>query len=406
MSSIAYLTSVFPGLTHTFIYKEVVGLRDRGLSIYTFSMRKPKLRDLSRDESIDLYKSTTYLLPPKIEKLLKGHLFFCVTNPKKYVGLLFFLMTREFKKKLKDRFRTLCHFGEGVYLASLISSRNNIDHIHAHYASQAATVAMVAAILAGKSFSFTAHAHDIWLDKLFLKEKVNAAKFVIACSEFGRTAILKLDGIVNPCKVKRVYHGVNVRKFRPIERKRVDLIPIFLNVGRLCKEKAQDNLVKACRILKEEGYLFKCNIVGEGPLRNYLEEMIKENKLEGIVNLVGRVFQQDINSYYTEADIFVLSSVSENLPNVLLESAAAGLPIVASNLSGIPELIQNGVNGLLVKPGNVNELAEAMATLLNHKELREKFSDKGLDLISVNFDEEQCLDQLAEVLKLGDVQGV
>ena len=392
MRSIAFINNYFPALSATFIYREVIGLRSRGLAIRTFSIRKPPKSSLSQ-ESLGLTDSTTYLLPVQVASFLSAHLYYILRNPWRYVRILFFLMTRRFDCPFKDRKRTFYHFCEAVYFAKIIEEDAEIAHIHAHYASHPTTVAFVASALSGRPFSFTAHAHDIWEDRLFLTEKLNAAAFAITCTHYGRLSLLKAGNIREPDKITTIYHGIDTSDFFP--RPKADHHPItILNVGRLTWEKAHINLLKACSQLKREGYLFRCLIAGEGPLLQTIQEFIAASGLTQEVTLLGRVFQEYIRELYSQADIFALSSIQENLPNVLLESLAMGLPVVASNIAGVPELILDRHTGLLVRPNDPSHLAEAIRTLIDDPELRYSLARNGREHVCTHFDIQFSLDKL------------
>ncbi len=399
-SVICFINNYFPSLSEPFIYREVMGLRERGLRIRTFSIRRPAAGEVS-EESMPLMDATTYLLPVKTSAFIEAHLRFFLAGPLAYVLLFFVLMTRKYDRAIRDRIRTFFHFCEGVYLAKLIQDDPRIIHIHSHYASHPATLAYVASALTGIPFTFTAHAYDIWEDRLFVPEKVNAAGLVITCSLYGKKALLGLHGIKRPGKVITVYHGVDTNKFRPKKKPGGNGGKPFvmLNVGRLCKDKGQEVLIRACRILKNEGRHFVCKIVGEGPLRPYLVGEIAANDLTEEVLLCGKVFQEEILRHYQEADVFVLSSVQENLPNVLLESLAAGAPVVATRLAGTPELIKDGVTGMLVAPGDATALASAIKRVMDDPALARALSKQGREWVCARFDVQKSLDSLQEVYR-------
>jgi colanic acid/amylovoran biosynthesis glycosyltransferase len=392
MPSIAFINNYFPAVSGTFIYREVLGLRKRGLRIRTFSMRKPP-RDTLSQESLDLWDSTIYLLPIRIFAFIHAHFFYLFRKPNCYLKTFLFLMTRRYNSVLKDRMRTFFHFCEAVYFAKMIEEDSDIVHIHAHYASHPCTVAFVASRFTETPFSFTAHASDIWADQLFLAEKANAAAFVITCTNYGKRALLDTGNIKTPEKICTIYHGIDVNFFSPLKSDHCEPITI-LNVGRVTWEKAQIDLLKACSQLKREGYPFRCIIAGDGPLLRTLRDFIADHDLVEEVVLLGRVFQESIREIYSHADIFVLSSVQENLPNVLLESMAMGLPVVATNIAGVPELIIDRVTGLLVRPNNPNQLAESIKILIDNRDLAFTLAKNGREYVCAHFDIQSSLNQL------------
>jgi glycosyltransferase involved in cell wall biosynthesis len=396
LAYIAFLTSYFPSISETFIYNEIIRLRQRGVRIKTFSVRKPTFESISR-ESHGLYNTTTYLLPLGIVDLLTAHVCEFCRTPWKYTYSLAFLLTRYFKRPLNDRIKTLFHFAEGVYFAWSLRKESGAIHIHAHYASHPCTISFVASQLTGIPFSFTAHADDIVIEGLMLEEKVRAAKFVITCSNYGKRMLLKPLGDGEAKKVFTVYHGVDSDRFTGIRPDRGNGQFTFLHVGRLSPEKAQKQIVEACFHLRRKGLHFECIIVGDGPLREDLTRMAKALKVEECICFVGRVFQEEIVGYYLSADAFILSSIRENLPNVLLESLAAGVPVIAPRIGAIAELVEDGINGILVEPGNTLALSAAMERMMLDTTSRTRMGHSGRKLVREHFDREECIEKLLTV---------
>jgi len=393
--AIAFINNYFPSLSGTFIYREVIKLRQRGFDIETFSIRKPKIDELS-EEAHTLFYSTTYLIDLSFYYSLIQVLRCILWRPFRCIKALILLLTRHYERSVRDRIRTLFHYCEGLCFAQALRYSEKITHIHAHYASHPSTVAMVASIITGIPFSFTAHAYDIWEDKLFLIDKVRAALFVITCTAYGRECLLKTCNNEGEDKVITVYHGVDTTRFKlgpKVETNR----KVLLNIGRLHPEKGQINLISACERLKDEGYEFTCYIVGDGELYEFFRQVIKDKGLDSIMTLTGRVFQEKIMDYYRMADIFVLPSLQENLPNVLLESLAVGVPVIASNIAGIPEVVKDGNTGVLVSPDSVEELTRAIKHILDDRDFRSNIALNGMNLVHSSFDIEHCIDKLLHV---------
>jgi len=384
MNKIAFIDNYFPYLSTTFIYQEVLGIKNMGIPIKTYSIRKPTSSQIPK-ECLELYHTTKYLIPINISSFITANLYFIVKSPIKYFDLIIFLLKRKYEKNVIDRVRTIFHFFEGVYLAKLIKNENDISHIHAHQASHPCTLALVAAELNQITFSFTAHANDIWVDKLYISDKVNRAKFVITCTNYGRNFIINENSIENPDKISTIYHGVDTNKFKNIKQNKNNSIFTILNIGRLSEEKGQKNLIMACKELRDNGYVFKCIIVGDGPHRSILSKLIEQYDLKEMIILVGEVFQEDIIEYYRNADLFVLTSIRENLPNVLLESQSMGIPVIAPNIAGIPELIQNDYNGILIPPNNITAIVNSIKDIFNNKEKLRMFSENGRNTVCTHF---------------------
>lgn len=401
MPSIAYIAQKFPSLTSTFTYREICALREKGLEIETFSVWKPQKTELS-EEARGLVDDTVYVFPLARLQFLGAHLYFLSTVPIKYMSVLLSLLSKA--ETTKGKIRTLYHFGEAVYLAKVMKARH-IKHIHATFAANAATLAMVISRLIGITFSFTAHAYDIFRDTLHLREKIEAASFIIAISEYNREYLSALCPGVLKAKIHVIHCGIDLESFQPSPKKKEKgKTPLILSVGRLEEKKGFHDLVKGCRLLKKMGYKFGCVIVGSGSQEESLRKMIEESGLENI-RLTGRVFQEQIKQFYNEADIFALPCVvaanndRDGLPVVLMEAMAMKIPTVSTSLIGIPELIQHNITGLLVPPHDSEALARTIASLLEDERLRERLGEEGRRKVEREFDVRKSAEQLVRLFE-------
>ena len=391
--TIAYVAQVFPHLTMTFVYREVLALRACGLDVQTFSTWKPKLDELS-EEAKELVKDTFYIFPLNWLRFLQSHTWYLLTRPRRYLGTLFFYLTRE-HSAFSNRRRTFLHFCQAVYLAKEVE-RRNIKHLHVHFALNATTLAMVVSRLIGTTFSFTAHANDIFVNPILLPEKIQAAQFIVAISEYN---IRFMHNIVPTQatfkKIHLVHCGIDVQRFSPSNHRPRNERPVILAVGRLVEKKGYPYLIKACKILANQGYDFQCLIIGGGPEEAFLRQMVAENNLSDYVNLVGIVFQEHMQDYLTKADICVLPCVAagdqdmDGIPNTLMEAMAMEIPTISTAISGIPELIEDWKTGLLVPPQDEASLARAIATLLENKELRSTLGRAGRAKVVAEFEIEK-----------------
>lgn len=398
MNTIAYITQLFPSLSMTFVYREVEALREKGCQIVTFSIWKPK-RDQLSAEAQHLMDSTTYVFPLNWPRFLITHLRYMITRPLRYWGTLLFLLTRP-GESWKNRIRTFYHFCEAVYLAPEVQ-RRGVEHIHSHFALNSATVAMVLARLLNIPFSFTAHANDIFCNPILLKQKIQAAQFIIAISEYNRKHLYS----ILPCpdtarKIHVVRYGVDVHRFSPPDPPAQNGRPVLLSVCRLVEKKGLPYLVKACKHLVDAGYEFRCLIVGGGPQESLLRQMIRSSGLESYVSLEGVVFQEHLKDYLKQADVFVLPCIvasdgdRDGIPNTLIEAMAMGIPVVSTRVSGIPELIEHEHTGLLVAEKDEQALAEALGRLLNDEPLRLRLGQAGRQRV----EQEHTLDRNVEKL--------
>jgi len=398
---LAYLSSVIPALSATFIYREILELDRRGYSLQLYSLRREDLRTLSA-ESLPFCERTYYLLPVRLGDLLISHLrFFCLT-PHRYFCTVWKMLTAP-HYRISDWVRSLMHFGEGVVLARRMK-RDGITHVHGHYASQATSVARVVHHLTGITYSFSAHAHDIWHDRLLLPEKLNEARFVACCSELGRQELIKQGDPANLPKVHRIYHGIDVRRFKPPEllTRKPGLV---LSVGRLDEVKGFPYLLQACQLLQDRGVDYHCTIVGEGEERPRLESLIRQLGLQKRVRLAGAVPQERIIAYYHEASVFVLPSLEmadgrhEGVPNVIVEAMATGLPVVVTAIGAIPEAVEDGRTGFLAPQRNPSRLAEIIETLLRTPDLRERIGVAARQKVERDFDNRACIEPLIRLFQ-------
>jgi glycosyltransferase involved in cell wall biosynthesis len=216
-------------------------------------------------------------------------------------------------------------------------------------------------------FSFTCHAHDIFYDTTMLDLKIINAKACFAISEYNRRHISKLFPHLPKEKLQLLHCGIDPGRFPFLERGKIATKLRILSVGRLMPTKGFDDLIRSCKILKDKGIDFICDIVGDGPMEAGLRQLLEDLDLKIQVNLRGPLPQEDIIRLYQEADIFVLASrktrhrdVQDGIPVVLMEAMASGIPVISTRISGIPELIEDTVTGILVCPEDLIGLSKAI----------------------------------------------
>ncbi len=369
---IAYITDVFPPISLTFLYLEIKKLRHMGTHVDLYAIWKSR-KQTTTAEGESFSNGTRYLWPPPIRQLLRVHFHYARKVPARYLETLKLCLVEHPKARL--RLRTLCNFLLAPYLAGSLEKKP-VAHIHAHFASGAATVAMMASRLLNIGFSFTAHGSDILIERVLLNEKLKMANFAIAISDYNRKSLVSQAPEAEPSKVRTIHCGVNPDVFLPCTRTNQHP-PVFLAVGNLVWQKGHAYLIEACRFLKARGVEYRCVIIGEGPKREELENLIRRYNMEEEVDLHGSVPHESIQLYYNRADILVHPSISEGIPVVLMEAMSKELTVIATRITGVPELVEHGEDGLLVAPGNVAELAEAMVILRNNKELRTRLGNNA-----------------------------
>lgn len=399
---IVYVLSVFPCLTTTFIDREILEMQRREVELVLVSMRKPAPFKVSA-EIRKLAEATRYLLPAPWLRFLTAHLRFALTQPRAYLTTLFYLLTRQ-HNKFSARIRTFFYFVVGVWAAELLREEK-ADLIHAHFANRTTVVAMVASRLLGVPYSMFAHAYDIYVSPVMLAEKMAGAKFVATCTGYNKTHLENIDGSRFVGKVHLIYHGLDMTKFEPTRQPPHNgQHPLLLSVGQLKEKKGFPHLIRACRLLKDRGYDFRCEIVGEGPKRPELEALISELNLNDTIVLCGALPHPEVLARYTQATLFALACVlakdgdRDGIPNVLLEAMAMQVPVVSTQLSGIPEAVEDGLTGLLVPSRNTEALANALARLLDDPDLRERLGREGRKQVEERFDVQENVGRLIELL--------
>jgi glycosyltransferase involved in cell wall biosynthesis len=395
---LAYFINCFPNFIEAMIYREVMALRARGYDLTTFSIRRPNATDVP-DEARALATATIYILPIPIWAFLRTHARAFARAPWTYVRTLLEVVggTHE---RLRDRWRSLCHFAEAVVIVPEVE-RLGIEHLHAHWAVGAATCAMVVSRFLDIPFTFTAHAYDIWLDRLLLPEKLRAADGIVTCTDYNRRHLIDLYGTPTE-KVRVVYHGLDLQRFQRRSRPR-NTRPVILSVGRLVEQKGYEDLVRVCADLVRAGYDFTCEIIGEGPLRPRLERLIDELGLGGVVRLPGRVVGDVVLDCYARADVFALFCVEasdgdrDGIPNTMIEAMGMELPVVSTRYSGVPELVVEGETGFLADCGDRRTMVEQIGLLLTQPELRARMGSAGRARVMEDFATDAALGKLERI---------
>lgn len=395
--SLTYIIGTYPGLTTTFIDREVMALRGMGAQLQILSIRQPWTKLSAEQEA--LRKDVTYLLPIKWLPLIISHLSYALTKPKRFFSTLVYLLTRP-HPSLRARLMTFIHFMEGVYAAYTLR-RAPGQHLHAHFIDRAATVALVASRLLDVPYSVTAHASDIYVNPVLLKEKLANAKFVSTCTAYNRSYLSQFGKDLFNHKLLCIYHGLELERYVKVQRTKIGS-PVILSVGQLQERKGLSYLVEACSFLGERGIQFECRIIGEGPLRPILQDQIQRLGLENFVRLLGALPHEEVIAQYQEATVFALPAIlgkdgdRDGIPNVILEALSMGLPVVSTAHSGIPEVIEEGVNGLLVPPEDAKALSSALERVICNPEMQSAFGKAGRQIVADRFNPEKNARRLLE----------
>jgi glycosyltransferase involved in cell wall biosynthesis len=377
---VAYVLKMYPRFSETFILNELLELERQGLTLRIFSLKRPD--DGIAHADVGRVRAPVTYLPRSLPALLRAQAPILGRAPGHYLRLLVEVLTRR-------RYAALKHFLQAGAIAGALDPATG--HVHAHFASGATSVALHLQRLVGIPYSFTAHAKDIYLETVRpadLTRKLSGARFAVTVSDFNAR---RLRALANGTRVVRIYNGLDLERFAPDDATRASP-PLVLAVGRLIEKKGFDDLVRACALLAERRAAFRCSIVGKGPQSATLAELIDTLDLAGRVELAGPVPRERLLGLYRQAAVLAAPCVvgsdgnRDGLPTVLVEAMALGVPVVATTVTGIPELVEDGVTGLLVPERDPDALADAIARLLTDPPLAAALVRRARRRVEESFD--------------------
>ena len=393
---LAYLYSRYPVVSQTFCDMEMLELERRGYKVLIGSIHPP-LSSL-RHEHCNRFLTPVYYAPPPVilrqweEKTKQADRW-----PQALIERHERVYGPEFKAELRAR--------NATYFADLFAQQG-VTHFHVHFANRAAHTALFVKQISGIPFSITAHGQDFMSDlgqDDLLREICAAAEFVAVETDYSRTLLQERCPDAAP-KIHRVYNGLDLANLpSPPQGERAPAPTTILSVGRLVPFKGFEILLEACGELDRRNFVFRCQIVGDGPLREKLEAMIADLKLQDRVQLCGALSQADVFSKLQTCDIFALASVvdaagaSDVFPTVIMEAMACARPVVSTRLAGIPESVVDGVTGLLVPPGDWEAFAEALDKLVRDSELRKRLGDAGRGRMQKEFSVAKTVEPLHQL---------
>jgi glycosyltransferase involved in cell wall biosynthesis len=377
---VGYVVKSYPRFSQTFIVNEILAHEAAGLDLEIFSVRAA--REEPRHAAVALVRAPVHYLPP-------------ADAP----AALFWREIAALSRLVPEIWSRLARCGEEpageLYQALALARRvreRGITHLHAHFANVATAVARLAAFLAGVPYSFTAHARDIFHEKVVAAElarKLAEAKAVVTVSEFNLDFLRREYGAAAQ-RVQRIYNGLDMSRFSyaaPAERP-----PVIVSVGRLIEKKGFPDLVEACAILQRRGVAFACQIVGNGEQEELLRAQIAAAGLADRVELCGALPQEEVVRRMRQAAVFAAPCVvgadgdRDGLPTVLLEAMALGTPCVSTPVTGIPEVLRDDDTGLMVPQHDANALAAALQRLLADAALRVRLAQNARRLMEAQFD--------------------
>jgi glycosyltransferase involved in cell wall biosynthesis len=393
---IAYVVGRYPAVSHAFILREVAALRRRGVEVRPISIHRPRPGDLLSQADREEAERTRSVLPARPWALLSALIVALALRPAGCLRAARGAM-RMARPGLRGRVWAMFYVLEGLVIWRFCR-RDGIRHLHVHHLNQASDATMAAVAVEGHdadgrprwSWSFTMHGPDELFDlsAFSVAEKARAASFVACISDFARSQLMALLDPHEWAKLRVVHCGADLVRYVPPEaRGRRPGAPLeVLCVARLTPVKGHHVLLDAVELLAERDVPVRVTIIGDGPRRAPLEEDVRRRGLQESVYLAGAVGQDQLADHYRASDVFVLPSFAEGVPVVLMEAMATELPVVATRVGGIAELVEDEVGGLLLPPGRGDLLADALERLAAEPELRDRLGQAGRRRVVESFD--------------------
>jgi colanic acid/amylovoran biosynthesis glycosyltransferase len=383
--AVGYVLRKFPVLSETFVLNEILALEARGLDVHVFTLAPS--RDPRFHEGVGRLKATIHHVPGATE-----------------LGTLFSHARKQARRSRKRFYRQLLRaaatgrpeqlwrFLQASYVADR-ARRAGVRHLHAHFANYPATVAHHASKMLGIPFSFTAHAYDMFRDADLpgIVRKMKDARFTITISEFNADFLRGLANGHAP-RIELVRNGIDMTRFAPPAR-RPDGLFTIVAVARLVEKKGLPLLIEACRNLRDRGWAFRCEIIGKGAQKPILDELVRQWGLQDRITMAGALAQHEILERYHRAHVLVLPCIvgkdgnRDGLPVSIVEALACGVPVISTPVTGIPEVVRDGVNGLLVPERDAQALTDAIEKIMRDPELSQRLPSAARASVLDEFDE-------------------
>ncbi|AGF51131.1 sll1723 [Synechocystis sp. PCC 6803] len=411
--AIAYVVKRYPRYSETFIVNEILAHEAAGLDIKIFALRPP-VDSYFQDKIARVKAPVTCIQKPSQGR---SHPNLLGQNPT--AASYLWAEMQATAVVIPDIWRKLAYAAgerssvvyQALWLAQAVRHQG-ITHLHAHFASVATSVTRLAAHFAGVPYSFTAHAKDIFhesVDPADFARKLQAACEVVTVSDYNRTYLQQQYGEA-ASKVQRIYNGMDLTELPYQPRSENCEPPLIISVSRLVEKKGLTYLISACDLLRRWDCEFRCQIVGAGSLEATLRSQIVQHQLEPWVEITGPKPQGEVFQLLKRAKVFAAPYIvgrdgnRDGLPTVLLEAIALGTPCVATDVTGIPEIIQHQETGLLVAQNDPEQLAKALQTILNQADLRHRYAQQARQRLEQAFDLRRNSAQLRDLFHLGEAK--
>ncbi len=385
---VAYVMSRFPKLTETFVLYEILAMEAEGVEVEVYPLLRERVR-VAHPEA-ERWVRRARFQPFLSFPILRAHAWFLRHSPDAYLKVLAEVLRRTWGSA-NFFVGAVGIFPKVVRFAYEMRERG-VGHVHAHFATHPALAAFVIRRLTGIPYSFTAHGSDLHVERRMLDAKVEEATFAVTVSDYNRRMMVDECGGRFADRIHVVHCGVDPDAFPPHERPERTGPCRIVCVASFEAVKGHRHLLEACRVLRDRGVPFRCDLVGDGPLRGRVEAQIARAHLETRVHVLGPLPRPEVLRLLREADVAVLASCPtpegkrEGIPVALMEAMASGLPVIASDLSGIPELVESGRTGILVPPADPAALADALRLLAGDAALRARLGRAARESVLRDFD--------------------
>ncbi len=392
--------SRFPKLTETFILYEIIALEEQGVKVEIFPLLREKTA-VTHKEAQEL-TDRAHFHPFLSLKILAAHWHYIRRDFTNYIKIIREVLTGTFGS------RNFFIGALGILPKSVLFAyemeKLGVEHVHAHFATHPTITALIINRLTSIPFSFTAHGSDLHVDRRMLDKKIQAASFVTTVSSYNKELMVAETGEKDREKIHVIRCGIDTKLFFPTEKSPDDRPLQILCVASYEEVKGHKYLVEACKILLDKNINFECHLVGYGPLRDSIEKLINDLNLKDKFHIHGGLPRDKVLDLLARSDVFTLPSVPtkqgkrEGIPVVLMEAMASGLPVISSQLSGIPELVDNGETGILVEPRDTDGLAKALMDIQKEPTKKIALGKEGRVKVINEFDQEKNIVQFLNLL--------
>ncbi|MDD2335108.1 MAG: glycosyltransferase family 4 protein [Geobacteraceae bacterium] len=399
---IAYIISQYPEFHETFVAREVEALCQKSADLRIFSLKTPGREEQNLyPDHLRFVEYSPFLVSAR---LIAANCIELARSPRRYFRALLWILNSHASHPM-EMFKALAAFPKTVLFAH--SMRGHFDAVHAHWATIPSAMAVVVKILTGIGISFTAHAWDIFLSpRQLLREKITQAKGVVTCTEYNVEYLQNVCEENEKDKIHRNYHGLDFASFSKSIVQSEPFSPLrIIAVGRLVEQKGFSYLLRSLEILAKKGVAVQLVIIGEGPLRGALTEESRTIPAPCSVEFAGRLSHRETIERMVSSHVMVAPSViagdgdRDGIPNVILEAMACGLSVIGTAVSGIPEVVKDGVTGYLVSSGDPDRLATAIEKIALNRDESKKLGSAGRAFVHRMFDIEKNIEEFIGLLE-------